>query len=182
MRVGSALINALVMSSIRHYTLPVLATIVLLAVFLWWLGPTSADIRLDTGDLRYCFYGIPLSHEPMPEPQRSQLLALTKMSRVCIPMWVRCAEFPQSGTNCKECMCRNFYCRGLAWSDEDPNVALAIIEDIALYIKATNAKAGAPESSYLLRYAERTSSGKVRLNSDWKSDPHVQAYIKLRRK
>ena len=170
------------MPSIRRCCLAVLAAVVLLAALMVWQGPTSAEIRLDTGDLRHCFHGIPVSYTPMPEPQRSQLLALTKMSRLCLPVWVRCAELPQAGTNCKECMCRSFYHYGLAWLDEDPKIALAVLEDVAVYIKTTNAKAGLPESWHLFRYADQAPGGEYRLSGDWQGDPHVQAYIESHRK
>src|SRR4051794_30927178 len=76
---------------------------------------TSADIRLDTGDLRYRYFGIPIVYEKMPEPQRTRLLALTAGSAVCRNEWYQCAVFPLPTTNHTDGMCRGFYMKIDAW-------------------------------------------------------------------
>src|SRR4051794_11018966 len=84
-------------------------------------GPlTSADIRLDTGDLRYRYLGVPLSYERMPEPQRSRLLALAAGSNVLRPEWHTCATFPKVGSNNPDRMCRGWYFQASVWAAEDP--------------------------------------------------------------
>jgi hypothetical protein len=133
------------------------------------LAPTSTDIRLDTGDLRYRYFGIPLIYDRMPEPQRSRLLELTRGSKVCTSEWKRCAKFPLHGSNNPDAMCRGFYMRIEAWVDVDKKLALAGVEDVARYVRETNATEGLPKSAPLLSETEWSDQrpNAMRVKKDW---------------
>jgi len=151
----------------------------LIAVAVYFsLGPTSADIRLDTGDLRYRYMGIPIVYERMPEPQRLRLLQLTKNSSVCTSNWEQCASFPLHTSNNPDGMCRGFYMRIEAWIDVDKKLALAGAEDIARYIRETNARNGLPRSTPLLfKTAWSDDQAKtMRVEDGWQADAEIAAY------
>src|SRR5436309_138335 len=48
---------------------------------------STAEIRLDTGDIRHFYFGIPIGQTRMPEPQRSTLLTLSRGSSVLQLRW-----------------------------------------------------------------------------------------------
>lgn len=138
-------------------------------------GPSSTDIRLDTGDLRYRFCGIPITVSTMPEPQRTRLLDLAKQSDVIDSSWHQCADYPLPTTNNTDSMCRWFYLNLAAWIDEDPDLAILLMEDVASYIRKTNARHGGPENPYLLlRCVERKDDGSRVVKEGWREDDQVQ--------
>ena len=140
---------------------------------------TSADIRLDTGDLRFRYLGIPLVYNRMPDPERAQLLAVAGKSSVLRPQWRQCASFPLSSSNHTERMCRDWYTAASAWAVEDPTLARLLLEDVANYIETTHSSSGLPTSSPLLSPSliERTSSGRWVVRQGWREDADVQKYI-----
>jgi hypothetical protein len=137
---------------------------------------TSADIRLDSGDLRYRYFGIPIVYERMPEPQRARLLALTSGSSVCRNVWCPCAVFPLPTSNNTDAMCRGFYMKMDAWIDVDRTLARAGIEDVGRYVIDTGVRQGLPRSFPLMRPVELGKGGRMRVRSDWREDEGVQLY------
>jgi hypothetical protein len=98
-------------------------------------GPRNGQIRLDTGDLRYCWWGIPLEYDEMPEPQRSKIVALAKKSSAVPAIWVMCVRYPKDTTNNLDIMYQGFY-RRIAWqAGEDPDLAKWQLEDVAATIQ-----------------------------------------------
>lgn len=143
------------------------------------LGPSSADIRLDTGDLRYRYFGIPIVYERMPEPQRSRLLALASQSPILVSEWHQCANYPLPTTNNTDGMCRDFYFKIDAWIDVDPQIARLAAEDVASYIRDTNALESLPKSYSLLSgfVVEWTADNRQSVREDWRDDEGVRAYF-----
>lgn len=137
---------------------------------------TSADIRLDSGDLRYRYFGIPIVYERMPEPQRTRLLALTAGSSVCRDVWRQCAVFPLRTTNNSDAMCRGFYLKIDAWIDVDRALARAGIEDVGRYVIETRVREGLPRSFPLMLPVERGEGGRMRVRAEWREDERVQVY------
>jgi hypothetical protein len=153
---------------------------VLLLLFFGTLlyGPTSAEIRIDTGDLRYRYLGIPLEYKNMPEPERSLLLELAKKSNVLDGSWHECAKYPLPTTNNTDTMCRLFYHRVATWVQVDPQLALFLAEDVARYIQQTKARHGGPKGSYLLLWLmENDDDGSDVVKDGWQDDEEVQAYL-----
>jgi hypothetical protein len=140
---------------------------------------SSADIRLDTGDLRYRYLGLPLFYERTSEPERSQLLALASNSKVLRPDWHTCAKFPLHGSNNPVAMCRGWYFRANIWAAQDPQLARLMLEDVANYIKATNATQGLPASSIFLSglFVETNSKGWF-LKQGWRQDDELLVYTR----
>jgi hypothetical protein len=138
-------------------------------------GPSSVDIRLDTGDLRHRVLGIPIYYERMPEPQRTNLLSLAQRSATLSSEW--CSLAPQQTSNSPKRMCRDFYYRVAAWVDEDPAMAAMIAEDVTQYIRRTHAREGGPETWSLLSCAQIGPSGEMTIPPNWREDEHVQQYF-----
>src|ERR1041384_6470997 len=92
----------------------------LLLVVGYLSGPTTGEIRLDTGDLRYFWWGIPLRNRPMPEPSRSKLVTLGSKSPAVPADWVVCVTYPLRSSNNTDSMCQSFYRSVAILADEDP--------------------------------------------------------------
>jgi hypothetical protein len=120
------------------------------AAYSYVRGPTSGQIRLDTGDLRYCWYGIPVRYRTMPEPQRSKLLALASKAPPISAKWVTCVTYPLPTSNNSDAMCVGFYWSIAIWSDEDPKIARWAMDDVANYILGMPTAAGLPHSFLVL--------------------------------
>ena len=153
-----------------------------LAVFLRGGPLTSADIRLDTGDLRYRYLGIPLVYERMPEPARSQLLALAANSKVLRPEWCKCAAFPLRTSNNEDAMCRGWYYKAWVWAAQDPQLARLMLEDVASSIATTNATQGSSASVGLLSgfFVQPDATGKWVVKQGWRQDEEVMEYAKAK--
>jgi len=136
---------------------------------------TSADIRLDTGDLRYRYLGVPLFYSRMREPQRSQLLALAANSKVLLPEWYTCANFPLKSSNLEDLMCRSRYFYASAWAKEDPQLARMMLENFARGITTPSAAQGSGLLSNV--YVQRWANGVWAVKQGWRQDADVVAYM-----
>ena len=81
----------------------------LFVMFYLFMGPTSGQIRLDTGDLRYCWFGIPVYYDRMPEPERSKLGTLARRSPAVPAKWVTCVTYPLRGSFNANIACQSHY-------------------------------------------------------------------------
>jgi hypothetical protein len=134
-------------------------------------GPTSGQIRLDTGDLRYCWWGIPLKYELMPEPQRSKLLALAAKVPPVSAEWVTCVNYPKHYSDNPEIRYHGEYYSIAIWADEDVNIARWAMDD---EVKAIP-HGGTTRLWPILGYRVLDSStGK--LNVDWRDQEDVKDY------
>jgi len=134
------------------------------------LGPSSADIRVDTGDLRYRYFGIPLQYRRMQEPQRTSLLALAARSDVLRPEWYQCADYTLGSSHDRAHCCRNHYFQITPW----------IAEDIARPIVA-GCPASIPRCSPLLNWlTEYDVKGRASIRHDWRDNVFVIAYMKMK--
>jgi len=131
-----------------------------------------------SGDLPECFLGIPLVHERMPEPARSQLLALAANSNVLRPEWCKCATFPLRSSNNEDGMCRGWYYKACYWAAQDPQLARLMLEDVASYIASTNANQGLPTSVDFLSgfFIETDATGQWVVKQGWRQDDELLAY------
>jgi hypothetical protein len=160
----------------RHsWIRPTTYTLLALVIFAFFFGPHSGQIRLDTGDLRYCWLGIPLQYEQMPEPERSKLLALASKPPAVSSTWITCATYPLPTSNNPDSMCRSCYSGIAAWTDEDPHIARWALDDMVTYLQDTHATHGLPKSCELvvpgmIDYA----AGKVEPN--WRDEDAVKDY------
>jgi hypothetical protein len=136
---------------------------------------TSADIRIDTGDLRYRYLGIPLVYRRMPEPERSLILKLGNGSTILRPEWRTCRVYP-GGRNNTDLMCLDFYAEVNVWGKEDPHLARLMVEDIANYITAAHATQGLPACAEALSLATWQPNGQFGIAPGWQRDEAVIAY------
>lgn len=125
-------------------------SLIALALYAFVHGPTSGQIRLDTGDLRYCWYGIPLRYRPMPEPERSHIVALASRAPAIPHRWVTCVTYPLPSSNNTDSMCRDFYWSVAIWSTVDRQIARRAFDDVVKYIDRTHATSGLPDSCEIL--------------------------------
>lgn len=135
---------------------------------------SSVEFRLDTGDKRFVFWGIPVSHRSLRAEQRDANLSLSDAE---VPRrWVWCAR--QVGTNDPDAMVSAFYRDAAAWVDVDPEIAKLVRRDIADYLQTTHAARGSPECFVMLwpTVVEREETGS-HVVQDWQKNPDVQAYL-----
>lgn len=93
------------------------------------IGPTSAEVRLDTGDLRYRWFGMPLDYSRMAEPDRSKIAALAAMVPAMRAEW---AHFPApSVLHNPHSQCVGAYHEVAEWSDQDRGLARRLLMDVA---------------------------------------------------
>jgi hypothetical protein len=145
--------------------------VLVIASFIFVLeGPRECQFRLDTGDVRYLWCGIPVRHIRMSEPERSQLLALGSGSAILKTKWVPCGGISVS-------LARQYYKESLAWAKQDPHLARLILEDCAVWV--TRNHAGLPDSIRMLWYPviDQNGNGVYQIESDWRSDVGAREYL-----
>jgi hypothetical protein len=135
-------------------------------------------MRLDSGDVRYCFLGIPLSTKRMTEPQRTAILRIASGSLILRPVWRTCVVYPLPTTNNPDAMCRRFYREAAAWVDVDATIARMALEDIATYIEKTRAQYSLPDSCHVLGPDVVRRDG--RIVDDWRTNEMVRIYCEDR--
>lgn len=138
----------------------------------------NAQIRIDTGDIRYCFLKIPYRYVYMPDQERKAILSIIQNDPEIVGQWYICATFPLPSSNNTHLMCRHFYRAASAWVKVSPKIGRLVINDIILYIKKTGCKEGLPECSFLISSELiSTKEGKYILNPDWRTHEFVQQYL-----
>src|SRR4051794_40255162 len=99
----------------------VLLTVLATGVFLPLLGPSSAEVRSDTGDLRYRWFGIPLEQQHLGEPGRTKIATLAKIAPSITAEWM---QFPApSALRNPHLQCVGAYAAVADWSDQDQELA-----------------------------------------------------------
>ncbi|MGA2441146.1 MAG: hypothetical protein ABSH08_09310 [Tepidisphaeraceae bacterium] len=131
---------------------------------------------MDTGDLRYLYFGIPFEYHFMSEPERTQLIALAVGSNVLKPEWHSCAA--HVGSNNADRMCSGAYARATAWIAVDRRLAQMIVEDIATYVRDTEGWHGLPASAGMLDFViDRNKNGNWYVKPGWQQDPAALDYL-----
>jgi hypothetical protein len=135
----------------RILLMTVIAFAGILLVCVTTRGPTTAEIRLDTGDLRYCWWGIPLKYEMMPEPSRSKLLTVASRTPSIPAKWVTCVSKPWTRTTLRTHRTSvHFYHCIAIWSDEDQKIASWAMEDVVYWINGMTTHGGSLKCSSVL--------------------------------
>ncbi|WP_146585754.1 hypothetical protein [Posidoniimonas polymericola] len=137
---------------------------------------SSVQVRLDTGDQRVCYWGIPAYYRLMPPEVRRTLASLE--DEEAPNRWVWCAT--QVGSNNADAMVHRFYRCAAVWVSEDREVAKLIVRDLADYLRKTHATQGLPDCSPMLwpdvvEVGEDFADGTVVVG--WASMPEVQRYL-----
>ncbi|MCA9054559.1 MAG: hypothetical protein KDA75_12020 [Planctomycetaceae bacterium] len=155
--------------------------LLVIGVFLWLLlpprTPTSAEIRLDTGDLRYLRDDRVIDEIAMSEPYRSILLSAAEHSPVLKDQWHRCATFPLRGSNNTHRMCQSFYMSAAVWMTVDRRIGVLVAEGIARYIERTDAEKSLPESIALIQFVSPRSDGTLFVVDGWRDDKGILFYL-----
>lgn len=142
----------------------------------------TAEICLDSGDLRYLYYGITVDRKLMSEPDRTKLLALAENASLPKGRWCRCASFPLSGSNHPDGMYQNFYRNIVPWIEVDPVLARLMLEDVADYVQRTHAEGGLPAISLLVPWCfekagKDTVSFPHRVSKDWQENELLKDFM-----
>jgi hypothetical protein len=160
-----------------HRRLMILVGVFAVVLFVGFrgIGPTSGQIRLDTGDLRYCWWGIPLYYKPMPEPWRSKVMTLASEAPAVPAKWVTCVTYPLPSSNNSDIMCADFYFSVALWADEDPKIARWAMDDLVNSLDVSRARPANPSVFYVLGpFVVDTDS--FRVCADWRDREDVKVY------
>ncbi len=151
-----------------------------LVLYAFVYGPlTSADIRLDTGDIRYRYFGIPLVYERMVEPARSTILSLSGGSTVLTPQWMPCESFPLSRwATPRERLYSVRYAAATAWAKVDPKAARLVLEEIAGELSGKTYPS--LDSATMLSLLDRDATGTWTVDPDWRTNPDAVAWLAKR--
>ena len=154
----------------------VIASLSILA-FIAIHGPqTSADIRLDTGDTRVRYLGIPSTYHRMPEPFRSRLLALSSGSRVATPDWWWYESYPRRSGQFNEYRPED-YAAVAIWADADPQLARLMLEDLAADIRNGHRTYWHTLAFFSERFIVAGTDNRPAVTPNWRSDPALVAYM-----
>ena len=144
------------------------------AAALTWRFGRWAEIRTDTGELRFCFLGIPYEYVYHYKPHRDILYQAAQIEPPIKSEWLRCGHFPDDGY----WYCWHMYREATAWWSVDPRITRLIMDDLADYIRRTRALRGVQESSALTWFVVKGSpSGVYELAADWRERPMVRDYL-----
>jgi len=158
----------------------IIALFVVLGLWIVFRGPTSCQLQLNTGDLRYCWYGIPIIYQRLPESQRRMIEELALHSQRLVPKWVTCVRYPLIGSNNPDKMYRRWYIVSCMWIKEDPYIARLILEDVASF--ADEGANGLPQSARLLMFpvVDQDNAGNPVIEANWRNDPIILEYLKTK--
>jgi hypothetical protein len=146
------------------------------------MGPSSTDIRVDCGDLRFRYLGVPLSYEYMPEPQRSVLL--NNSAHIAKP-WVSLGSGgkPGSKTYKDAAIWRIYFYQDTAWASVDRGLLNEILNDVrALLLKKTPSGKQSNMALSLISDPDIVDTDKNIIKSDWEKSPIVKEYISIHNK
>jgi len=135
----------------------------------------TVQVRLDTGDQRALFCGIPYQYWPMHREVRDRLLSLRDPQ---IPSrWVWCAQ--QVGSNCPDAMIWSFYKKASAWVEVDRKIAALVVGDVVTYVATTHGRGGEITFSRMI-WTDVVSSDEnctPRVLPGWENNPRVRWYL-----
>jgi hypothetical protein len=137
----------------------------------------TMQVRLDTGDQRDLFWGIPFHYRNLDPESRRALLSLGDSD---VPnQWIWCATavgWNQVGFGVQ----RDYRCAA-AWVNVDPEIAKLIVRDLAAYVQSTHALRGLPScTSMLWPPVIDPSKFPYQVIAEWKTDQGVRDYLDRR--
>ena len=142
---------------------------------------TAVGIRLDTGDVRYYYLGVPIIYHRMPEPQRSQVLAMAAKSSVLKTEWHTCRPIPLRPYR-DPVIWSEMYDKAAVFAKQDPDLARMLLEDfVSLWVllEDTGGSSAATVHFPLLSgdFVKVGNPGSWVLVQGWRQDPEVLAYM-----
>jgi hypothetical protein len=137
----------------------------------------SVEVRLNTGDQRLLFWGVPIRSYRCLRPELRQRLLSLDDSEVP-PQWVWCAT--KVGSNNADIMVFEFYRAVTAWVEIDPEIAKLVVRDIAKYLQTTHATHGLPDCNTMIwpDVVEQADDGRYHVVPNWRKNPEVQWYLR----
>jgi hypothetical protein len=133
-------------------------------------GP-KVEIRLDCGDLRYVYLGIPLRYKVMEQPYREELFELGGNANIS-QRWAPVP--PRTTSNDNAAQFQNWYRHAAIWSSSDKTLAQLFLKDISESISSGHGlQFQNTDAGMLLRMASRPS-----LPVDWQDIKEIQIYCK----
>jgi hypothetical protein len=153
------------------------AVLCLDVLFLWPLvpEPAYAEIRLDTGDLRYVSGDQIVDYREMQEAYRSALISASRGSSVLTNRWVFCTYNPHNPERNIDKRCQRFYREAAAWLIADREIGLVVTEDVARSVESR--QNSGPDWGALLMWVSENSEGTLFVRDGWQKDERVQEYL-----
>lgn len=158
-------------------SLLVIVLFVLGAIFFPTPRPTSAEIRLDTGDLRYLRGDQVVKFREMEEPYRSTLLTVAGNSTALKAQWHLCSNNPSDPEHNTDKRCQRFFRNAAAWIIADREIGLLVAEDVVQYIETTDGQISAPDCYPLLIWVQKGPDGTLVVLNGWQKDEQVIQYL-----
>ncbi|HUG18023.1 MAG TPA: hypothetical protein VMM56_03545 [Planctomycetaceae bacterium] len=158
-------------------SLLVIVLFVLGAIFFPTPRPTSAEIRLDTGDLRYLRGDQVVKSREMEEPYRSTLLSIAGNSPALKAQWHLCSNNPSDPERNTDKRCQRFYRYAATWLIADREIGLWVAEDVARYIETTDGQISQPDCYPLLVWVQKGPDGTLVVLDGWQNDEQVKQYL-----
>lgn len=158
-------------------SLLVIVLFVLGAIFFPTPRPTSAEIRLDTGDLRYLRGDQIVEFREMREPYRSTLISASQGSKILTNRWHRCSNNPRNPERNTEKRCQHFFEESAVWLIADREIGLLVAEDVARYIETTDGQISQPDCYPLLIWVQKGPDGTPVVLNGWQKDEQVIQYL-----
>lgn len=158
-------------------------TIGLFAILAWLIavvvivgrGPV-VDIRVDCGDLRYKYLGVPVWYESIGEPRRTILLSIAAASGKVEHVWV--PVVPQTTSYCIICEYKQWYRDTADWATADKTISRLMLEELSKNIINARGVEKAGVQSIFLMKCMAFNEGVV--PADWTDYSEVRKYCELR--
>lgn len=163
----------------------VVVTVGTVALFLCDVGK-NVQVRIDTGELRYTFFGVTYERQRHSRTIRERILSATRLPPPVPAEWYDClregARGPIAGEGSESCtMVYRWYRWASAWSEVDPSITRMILDEIVSWLEGgawrgtTNLKCMA-----MLLPISLDDSGTPRLSSGWRTNEYVEAYLRAK--
>jgi hypothetical protein len=140
----------------------------------------SRQVRLDNGDQRRLFWGIPIADEPMEDDVRR---ALSSLDAGVPAEWVWCGTRSPGWTGCGYAAVYQEYYYAATWVAIDPTIASQILRDVADHTRRTGGMSGSPPPCNAMWSPDVLMDdgvGGLQLMQGWQNDPRVQIYLESR--
>jgi len=138
--------------------------------------PDAAELSLNSGDIRYYYFGLPLKYSRMPEPQRTDIVTVTSPLLKGGSEWAYVPVERTSSDSPPITRFRLFYSQASAWKRADPAICKFIFQDIMDAIHDRRWTDGGIPALRILEYSDVFDANLNRVMPGWKVSTSVQDY------
>ncbi len=177
--VCATVVATLVLAIRGHRAAAIVLTLVLCGVSILGMAD-SRQVRLDTGDQRRLFWGIPIVDEPMEQNQRR---ALSSLNAGVPAEWVWCGTRSPGWSGCGSVAVYQEYYYAAAWIAIDPPIACQVLRNVADHTRRTGGMSGTPSPCHAMWSPDvliDDGAGGLQLVQGWQDNPRVKTYLESR--